>query len=41
LGLNIKTWLSLQLILKSYLLNNKNNIDILTYEKLINKENGN
>ncbi len=26
------------LILKSYLLNNKNNIDILTYDKLINKE---
>jgi len=30
-----------QLILKSYLLNNKKNIDILTYEKLMNKENGN
>jgi len=30
-----------QLILKSYLLNNKKNIDILTYEKLINKENSN
>jgi len=29
------------LILKSYLLNNKKNIDILTYEKLMNKENGN
>ena len=29
------------LILKSYLLNNKKNIDILTYEKLINKENSN
>jgi len=28
-----------QLILKSYLLNNKKNIDILTYEKLMNKEN--
>jgi len=27
------------LILKSYLLNNKKNIDILTYDKLINKEN--
>jgi len=30
-----------KLILKSYLLNNKKNIDILTYEKLINKENSN
>ena len=30
-----------QLILKSYLLNNKKNIDILTYEKLMNKENSN
>ena len=30
-----------QLILKSYLLNNKKNIDILTYDKLINKENTN
>jgi len=30
-----------QLIFKSYLLNNKKNIDILTYEKLMNKENGN
>jgi len=30
-----------QLTLKSYLLNNKKNIDILTYEKLINKENSN
>jgi len=29
------------LILKSYLLNNKKNIDILTYDKLINKENTN
>ena len=29
------------LILKSYLLNNKKNIDIITYEKLINKENTN
>ena len=29
------------LILKSYLLNNKKNIDILTYDKLINKENSN
>jgi len=29
------------LILKSYLLNNKKNIDILTYEKLMNKENSN
>jgi len=29
-----------QLILKSYLLNNKKNIDILTYEKLMNKDNG-
>jgi len=28
-----------QLILKSYLLNNKKNIDILTYDKIINKEN--
>jgi len=28
-----------QLILKSYLLNNKKNIDIFTYEKLMNKEN--
>jgi len=28
-----------QLTLKSYLLNNKKNIDILTYEKLMNKEN--
>jgi len=27
------------LILKSYLLNNKKNIDILTYDKLVNKEN--
>jgi len=30
-----------QLILKSYLLNNKKNIDIFTYEKLMNKENSN
>ena len=30
-----------QLILKSYLLNNKKNIDILTYEKLLNKDNSN
>jgi len=30
-----------QLILKSYLLNNKKNIDIFTYEKLMNKEYGN
>ena len=30
-----------QLILKSYLLNNKKNIDIPTYEKLMNKENSN
>jgi len=30
-----------QLILKSYLLNNNKNIDILTYEKLMNKENSN
>jgi len=30
-----------QLILKSYLLNNKKNIDILTYGKLMNKENSN
>jgi len=30
-----------QLILKSYLLNNKKNIDILTYEKLMNKESSN
>jgi len=30
-----------QLIFKSYLLNNKKNIDILTYDKLINKENTN
>lgn len=30
-----------QLILKSYLLNNKKNIDILTYEKSMNKENSN
>ncbi len=30
-----------QLILKSYLLNNKKNIDILTYENLMNKENSN
>jgi len=30
-----------QIILKSYLLNNKKNIDILTYEKLINKESSN
>jgi len=30
-----------QLILKSYLLNNKKNIDIITYEKLMNKENSN
>ncbi len=30
-----------QLTLKSYLLNNKKNIDILTYEKLMNKENSN
>jgi len=30
-----------QLVLKSYLLNNKKNIDILTYEKLMNKENSN
>jgi len=29
------------LILKSYLLNNKKNIDILTYKKLLNKENSN
>ena len=29
------------LILKSYLLNNKKNIDIVTYDKLINKENRN
>ena len=29
------------LILKSYLLNNKKNIDILTYDKLVNKENTN
>ena len=29
------------LILKSFLLNNKKNIDILTYDKLINKENRN
>jgi len=29
------------LILKSYLLNNKKNIDILTYDKLINQENRN
>ncbi|MDA9703968.1 hypothetical protein N9U76_00860 [Prochlorococcus sp. AH-736-L19] len=29
------------LILKSFLLNNKKNIDILTYDKLINKENKN
>ncbi len=29
------------LILKSYLLNNKKNIDILTYDKLLNKENTN
>ncbi|MDA9700621.1 hypothetical protein N9V02_02035 [Prochlorococcus sp. AH-736-L23] len=29
------------LILKSYLLNNKKNIDFLTYEKLMNKENSN
>jgi len=29
------------LILKSYLLNNKKNIDILTYDKLINEENRN
>jgi len=29
------------LILKSYLLNNKKNLDILTYEKLINKDNDN
>jgi len=29
------------LLLKSYLLNNKKNIDILTYEKLINEENNN
>ncbi len=29
------------LILKSYLLNNKKNIDIFTYDKLINKENSN
>jgi len=29
------------LILKSYLLNNKKNLDILTYDKLINKENNN
>ena len=29
------------LILKSYLLNNKKNIDILTYDKLLNKENQN
>ena len=30
-----------QLILKSYLLNNKKNIDILTYDKLVNKDNTN
>ncbi len=30
-----------QLILKSYLLNNKKNIDILSYDKLMNKENSN
>nr|WP_075439189.1 hypothetical protein [Prochlorococcus marinus] len=30
-----------RLILKSYLLNNKRNIDILTYDKIINKENNN
>jgi len=30
-----------KLILKSYLLNNKKNIDILSYEKLMNKENSN
>jgi len=30
-----------QLILKSYLLNNTQNIDILTYEKLMNKDNSN
>jgi len=30
-----------ELILKSYLLNNKKNIDILTYDKLINKDNKN
>jgi len=30
-----------QLILKSYLLNNKKNIDILTYEKVMNQENSN
>ena len=30
-----------QLILKSYLLNNKKNIDILNYDKLMNKENSN
>jgi len=30
-----------QLILKSYLLNNNKNIDILTYDKLMNKENSN
>jgi hypothetical protein len=30
-----------QLTLKSYLLNNKKNIDIMTYDKLINKENRN
>jgi len=29
------------LILKSYLLNNKKNLDILTYDKLINEENNN
>jgi len=30
-----------QLILKSYLLNNKKNIDVLTYDQLINQENTN
>ena len=30
-----------ELILKSYLLNNKKNLDILTYDKLINEENNN
>ncbi len=30
-----------QLTLKSYLLNNKKNLDILTYDKLINEENNN
>jgi len=41
-GDNIATTFDLknkQLILKSYLLNNKKNIDILSYDKFINKEN--